>query len=327
MPGHHLHPKTPLYSTPRGSAFCGDSVDWLKDFPDATIDLALTSPPFPLLRQKAYGNKTEDDYLEWLLSFGRVLKAKLKPTASFVVDLGGAYQRGTPTRSLVQWKFVIRMVEDLGYSLAQECYWNNPSKLPSPFEWVNKRKMRLKDPVNTVWWFGQTAWPKADTTRVLAPYSERMQKLLLNPEAYYTAAERPSQHYVSWNFKDNGGALPSHLLTIPNSESNSTYLRACKVAGVKPHPARFPEGLPEFFIKLLTDPDDLVVDLFAGSNTTGAVAEKLGRRWMACELDRSYVAASALRFVQDITRCASIYERLMSEDSFALLEPTARQAG
>ncbi|MHB8696072.1 MAG: DNA-methyltransferase [Solirubrobacteraceae bacterium] len=322
-----FHAQQPLYSTPLGSAFCGDSVDWLMDFPDASIDLALTSPPFPLLRQKAYGNKTEDDYLEWLLRFGRVLKAKLKPTASFVVDLGGAYQRGAPIRSLVQWKFVIRMVEDLGYYLAQECYWNNPSKLPSPFEWVNKRKLRLKDPVNTVWWFGQTAWPKADTTRVLVPYSDRMQKLLLNPEAYYTAADRPSQHYVSWNFKDNGGALPSHLLTIPNSESNGTYLRACKVARAKPHPARFPEGLPEFFIKLLTDPDDLVVDLFAGSNTTGAVAEKLGRRWMACDLDRSYVAASALRFVQDLSRCASIYERLMSGDSFDLMEPTARQAG
>ncbi|HEV2249510.1 MAG TPA: site-specific DNA-methyltransferase [Candidatus Limnocylindria bacterium] len=302
-------------------------MDWLRNFPDASIDLAVTSPPFPLLRQKAYGNKTEDDYLEWLLGFSRGLKAKLKPTGSFVVDLGGAYQRGTPTRSLVQWKFVIRMVEDLGYSLAQECYWNNPSKLPSPFEWVNKRKLRLKDPVNTVWWFGQTAWPKADTRRVLVPYSDRMQKLLLNPEAYYTAADRPSQHYVSWNFKDNGGALPSHLLTIPNSESNGTYLRACKVAGAKPHPARFPEGLPEFFIKLLTDPGDLVVDLFAGSNTTGAVAEKLGRRWMACDLDRSYVAASALRFVQDLSRCTYIYERLMSGDSFDLMEPTARQAG
>jgi DNA modification methylase len=327
VPRRIAHSQKPLYRTPLGCAFFGDSAEWLAGFPDASIDLALTSPPFPLLRQKAYGNRTENDYLDWLLTFGRVLRTKLKPTASLVVDLGGAYQRGTPTRSLVQWKFVIRMVEELGYSLAQECYWNNPSKLPSPFEWVNKRKLRLKDPVNTVWWFGQSAWPKADTTRVLVPYSERMQKLLLNPEAYYTASDRPSQHYVSWNFKDNGGALPSHLLTIPNSESNGTYLRACKLAGAKAHPARFPEGLPEFFVKLLTDPGDLVVDFFAGSNTTGAVAEKLGRRWMACDLDRSYVAASALRFVQDLSRCGSIYERLMTGESFDLMKPDERQAG
>jgi hypothetical protein len=109
------------------------------------------------------GNTVEDDYLEWLLSFARALKPKLADTGSFVIDIGPAYRRGEPARTLVQWKFLIRVVEELGYSLAQECYWQNPSKLPTPIEWVNKRQLRLKDPVNTVWWFGKTAWPKADT--------------------------------------------------------------------------------------------------------------------------------------------------------------------
>ena len=193
-------------------------------------------------RLRPYGNEIEDAYLDWLLGFARALRPKLADDGSFVIDMGGAYQRGTPSRTLVQWKFLIRVVEELGYSLAQECYWYNPSKLPTPFEWVNKRKLRLKDPVNTVWWFGKTDWPKADTTRVLTPYSARMKKLLVNPEGYFTASDRPSQHYVSNNFRDNGGALPSHLLTIPNSESNGAYLRACKLAGVPAHPARFPEA-------------------------------------------------------------------------------------
>lgn len=314
---------TAAYRTGLGAAFCADSQDWLPTLEDASVALAITSPPFALLRPKAYGNEVEDIYLDWLLGFARALRPKLAEDGSFVIDMGGAYQRGTPTRTLVQWKFLIRVVEELGYSLAQDCYWHNPSKLPSPFEWVNKRKLRLKDPVNTVWWFGKNEWPKADTTRVLTPYSDRMKKLLVDPEGYFTASDRPSQHYVSNNFRDNGGALPSHLLSIPNSESNGTYLRACKAAGATGHPARFPEGLPEFFIKLLTDPNDLVVDFFAGSNTSGAVAERLGRRWMTNELDRTYVAASAFRFLDELGDAPDVYQRILAGRSVTFGDPVA----
>lgn len=303
------------YETRLGSAWVGDSLDWMPSLPDDSIDLAITSPPFALLRPKAYGNVIDDEYIAWLLQFARLLKPKLRDTGSLVIDMGGAYQRGAPRRSLVQWKFAIRVVEELGYSLAQDCYWNNPSKLPSPFEWVNKRKIRMKDPVDTVWWFGKTDWPKADTRHVLQPYSDRMRKLLVDPRAYYTAADRPSQHFVSWNFRDNGGALPSHLLTIPNTESNSAYLRACKLAEVPAHPARFPEGLPEFFIRLLTEPGDMVLDFFAGSNTTGWVAERLGRRWSSCELDQAYVAASVFRFLDAADDSRGIYDRIMKGET------------
>jgi site-specific DNA-methyltransferase (cytosine-N4-specific) len=300
----------PAYLTDLGAAWAADSMEWLPTLADGSVALAITSPPFALLRPKAYGNHVEDEYLAWLLGFARELRPKLADDGSFVIDMGGAYQRGEPRRSLVQWKFLVAVVEELGYSLAQECYWENPSKLPSPFEWVNKRKLRLKDPVDTVWWLGKTPWPRADTTRVLRPYSDRMRKLLADPAAYYQAAERPSQHYVSWNFRDNGGALPTHLLTIPNSESNTAYLRACKALGIASHPARFPEALPEFFVNLLTDPGDLVVDFFAGSNTTGSVAERLGRRWASCELHRAYVAASALRFEAARADAAEVVDRL-----------------
>ena len=67
--------------------------------------------------------------------------------------------------------------------------------------------------------------------------------------------------------------IPSNVLEIPNSESNGQYLSGWKVVGAPQHPARFPARLPQFFIRMLTEPDDLVVDIFAGSNTTGWVAE------------------------------------------------------
>ena len=181
---------------------------------------------------------------------------------------------------------------------AEEFFWYNPAKLPSPIEWVNKRKLRAKDSVNTLWWFSKTDFPKANISNVLSPYSDRMLGLLKNSEKWYTPKKRPSGHDISSHFgRDNGGAIPSNLLQISNTESNSAYLRMCKAAGVEGHPARFPFKLPEFFIKFLTEPDDQVLDIFAGSNTTGAAAQALGRRWTAFELDRSYVAASVFRFL------------------------------
>jgi site-specific DNA-methyltransferase (cytosine-N4-specific) len=73
----------------------------------------------------------------------------------------------------------------------------------------------------------------------------------------------------------------------------------CKSLGHESHPARFPVDLPKFFINFLTDPGDLVVDIFSGSNTAGAVAESLGRRWLSIELDRAYAELSAIRFMED----------------------------
>lgn len=293
-----LKPFKPSYTTKFGSTYCGDSLDLLKVLPDNSIHLVMTSPPFALLRKKEYGNKDQHEYIEWLGQFAKLVLQKLKPDGSFVIDMGGAYQKGVPSRSLYNFKTLIHFCEDIGFHLAEDFYWFNPSKLPSPIEWVNKKKVRAKDSVNTVWWLSKTAHPKADVRKVLVPYSARMQKLLENPDKYYDAKKRPSGHDIGKSFgTDNGGAIPSNLLEIPNSESNSTYITHCKRAGLKSHPARFPSKLPEFFIKFLTEPGDLVVDIFGGSCTTGETCERLGRKWLSFELDNEYVAASIYRFL------------------------------
>lgn len=286
------------YTTNLGAQVAGNSLELLGQMPANSVDLFMTSPPFPLLRKKAYGNEDQKDYVEWLTEFAKLAKDALKPTGSLVIDIGGAYQQGVPVRSLHQFRALLAFVDDLGYFLAEEFYWYNPSKLPSPIEWVNKRKIRAKDAVNTVWWLSKTEKPKADVGRVRVPYSKSMQQLLKDPEGYYTPKERPSQHTIGKAFGvDNGGALPSNLLELPNSQSNDAYLRTLKALDLKGHPARFPSKLPEFFVKMLTDPGDLVVDFFSGSNTTGRVAEDLGRKWLAFELDPGYAALSAVRFM------------------------------
>jgi site-specific DNA-methyltransferase (cytosine-N4-specific) len=291
------------YKTPWGEAIIGDSMDVLADLPPSTVDLVVTSPPFALLREKEYGNLDQADYVDWLCSFGPLVKRALKETGSFVVDLGGAYRRGLPVRSLYNFRVLIRMVDEHGFNLAEEFFWHNPGKLPSPIEWVNKRKLRAKDSVNTVWWLSKSPWAKANVSNVLAPYSDRMKKLIEDPERFYRPKGRPSGHDIGNRFgKDNGGAIPSNLLQFPHTESNGQYLRCCKEHGRRPHPARFPKALPEFFIKFLTDPGDLVVDIFGGSGTTGEAAEGLGRKWTTIDLDAEYVKSSLFRFVGDRNR-------------------------
>lgn len=310
---------TPAYHTSMGATFIGDSLELLEELPDESVNLVITSPPFALQRQKEYGNLDQYDYIDWFLQFGRIVHRKLRKDGSFVVDFGGAYMKGVPVRSLYNFRVLIRMVDDLGFFLAEDFYWFNPSKLPSPIEWVNKRKIRVKDSVNTVWWFSKTEWPKADITKVLAPYSDRMKKLIEDPDKFYKPQMRPSGHDISKSFsKDNGGSIPPNLLQIPNSESNGQYLSGCKAADVKRHPARFPAKLPEFFIKMLTEPEDIVVDIFGGSNTTGQVAQSEGRRWMTFEALPEYVAASSFRFLDkgvspEETR--ALYDKIMSGES------------
>lgn len=288
----------PSYYTSFGSAYTGNSLDLLKELSDNSISLVITSPPFALLREKEYGNKSQNEYLEWLTDFARLVYPKLKEDGSFVMDVGGAYQRGMPVRSLYNFKIPIIFCEEVGFHLAEDFYWYNPSKLPSPIEWVNKRKIRVKDSVNNVWWFSKSPFPKANVSNVLSPYSERMQKLLEDPEKYYKPKLRPSGHDISASFSnDNGGAIPSNLLQISNSESNTNYLAACKKLNYKAHPARFPAKLPEFFIKFLTESGDIVLDIFSGSNTTGYVAEQLKRKWFAFDSEIEYTAMSAFRFI------------------------------
>lgn len=307
-----------LYTTDLGSVHVNNALTLLNEVEDNSIDLVMTSPPFALQREKAYGNQNQTEYIDWLMPFCAGVHRVLKPSGSFVLDLGGAYQRGLPVRSLYNYRVLIRLCDELGFHLAEEFFWYNPAKLPSPIEWVNKRKIRAKDAVNTVWWLSKNPFPKADVSKVLVPYSARMKKLQQNPIAYFDAKTRPSGHDIGYQFgKDNGGAIPSNLLEIANTESNSTYLRLCKRLNIDAHPARFPYKLPTFFINFLTEPNDVVLDIFAGSNTTGFAAEQSGRRWIAFEQVKQYAAASALRFVDPEVATSdllTLYQHLLHTD-------------
>lgn len=302
VPDHGVNPRDypakllrSFLKTQHGEILWGDSRAYLfSKVAPASVDLIMTSPPFGLVRKKSYGNEDADQYCDWFRPFAEGFHRVLKDDGSLVIDIGGAWKPGQPTRSLYHFKLLMMLVEEYGFHLCQEHYWWNPSKLPTPAEWVNVRRIRVKDAVNTVWWLSKTPYPKANNKRVLQPYSKSMKHLLKNG---YKAKLRPSGHDISDKFsKDNGGSVPPNLLAIANTESNGRYQDHCRTENIAIHPARFPTQLPEYFLRFLTDPGDLVVDPFGGSCVTGVVAENLKRNWVCCELSEEYLLGAKARF-------------------------------
>lgn len=284
----------PIYTTTFGSMYNADSLDLMRQLPAESVDLVVTSPPYALHFKKEYGNANQAEYVAWLLPFAREIRRVLKPTGSFVLNLGGAWTPGQPTRSLYHFRVLLALVDQIDFHLAQEFFWFNPAKMPAPAEWVNVRRIRVKDSVEYLFWLVKDPLARADNRKVLQPYSEDMKRLIRRG---LKETVRPSGHVINGSFAtDQGGSIPSNLIQCGNNESNSAYIKNCKATGSKVHPARFPAELPRFFIEFLTDQGDTVLGPFAGSNTTGQVAESLRRKWIGVELRADYAEQSRLRF-------------------------------
>lgn len=329
----HPEPKVrwaskPIYQTQLGSMFCGDSAqvlrsDRLKQYLKQA-QLIFTSPPFPLNTKKRYGNLKGEEYIEWFAGFAPLLKKFVRPDGSIVVEIGNAWEPNRPVMSTVVMKALLRFLDKGGLKLCQEFIWYNPARLPSPVQWVNVERIRVKDAFTRIWWMSTTDRPKADNRRVLREYSASMKKLIASGK--YNAGARPSQHVIGKDsFKTNNkGAIPPNviggddansiqamlsgnyenvehlklmtLLKGTNTRSNERYQNFCREHGIALHPARMPPDLVEFFIRFLTEEGDLVLDPFAGSNTTGAIAESQNRRWLSVEADWMYATSSIGRF-------------------------------
>lgn len=297
----------PIYETKLGKAYCLDSLEFMRDIGDGTIDLVVTSPPYALHFKKEYGNASQDKYVSWFLPFANQIKRILKENGSFVLNVGGAWTPGAPVRSLYHFRLLLALCDELGFHLCQEFFWYNPAKMPAPAEWVNVRRIRVKDSVEYLYWLSPTPFPEANNSKVLREYSPDMKRLI---KRGVNKTVRPSGHNITSNFSnDKGGSIPPNLIRCGNNESNSRYMKLCKEMGRKIHPARFPAELPRFFIEFLTEPGQIVLDPFAGSNTTGAVAESLERKWIAVELDKTYVRDSQLRFQFDAAKVEKNVEK------------------
>lgn len=274
-----------------------------------TVDLIFTSPPFPLNRKKKYNNLQGDAYIRWLESFAPLFKKLLKPSGSIVMEVGNSWISGKPIMSTLAMESLLALLRAGEFNLCQQFVWQNPARLPSPAQWVTVERIRVKDSHTHLWWMSPNERPKADNRRVLAEYSASMKQLLKS--GTYNSGARPSQHHIGKKsfLKNNNGAIPgsvikvdhaetapaefpSSVMEIANTHNTTDYQKFCRKYEIVQHPARMPSALAEFFIRFLTEPGDLVLDPFGGSNTTGAAAEKLDRHWITVEPNLTYIAGS-----------------------------------
>jgi site-specific DNA-methyltransferase (cytosine-N4-specific) len=260
-----------------------------------SVKLIFTSPPYPLNRKKKYGNLQGEDYVEWIAALAPRFRELLSDDGSIVMEIGNSWNQGEPTMSTLAIEALLKFLKAADLKLCQQFVCYNPARLPSPAQWVNVERIRVKDSFTHVWWMAPSSRPDASNRRVLVEYSDAMQRLLSRKS--YNSGKRPSEHNIGAKsfLTNNGGAIPSNVLSLTNTIVDD-YLVSCKQNDIQPHPARMPSRLAEFFIRFLTVKRNLVLDPFAGSNTTGAAAEALGRRWISIEPNSDYIAGSKLRF-------------------------------
>lgn len=308
-----------LYKTSLGKYYIGNSEKILS--PDleelrGKVQLILTSPPFPLNNKKSYGNLEGDIYKKWFINLAEIFSPLLKENGSIIIELGNAWEPRRPIQSLLHLESLLGFIKNpnANFRLCQEFICHNPARLPTPAQWVTVDRTRVVDSFTHVWWISKNDNPKADNRKVLRPYSRDMKDLLKRGK--YNAGRRPSEHKINQTsfLKDNDGSimpnllelepinekkeirLPKNVFSIANTKSSDFFLKTCRERNIKPHPARMPIELAMFFIEFLTDPDDIVLDPFAGSNTTGFCAERRGRKWVSIEINEDFSEQSIMRF-------------------------------
>lgn len=288
-----------VFTTSLGTALLAEAESAIALIANKSVDLILTSPPYPLTTKKTYGNFKPDAHIDWLSSLAAGWKEKLTDTGSLILNLADVFTPGAPAISLYQERLLIRLCDELGYTLAQKFYWENSSKMPGPAEWVCVRRIRVTPSIEQVYWLtNNPIAAKANNRQILRSYSQSMQDRIAHGGENNQRHKRPSGHLLKPGAFaiDNGGSIPHNLIIAANTESNSLYQTRCRQEGLPIHPARFPKALPTFFIQFLTEPGNLVFDPLAGSATTAEAAEALGRRWIINERSLTYLQGAALRF-------------------------------
>jgi DNA modification methylase len=276
------------YKTGKGRMFHGRIEDALVS-PEiqkvkGKVNLILTSPPFPLVRKKRYGNETGEVYLSWPESLAGRLADLLADDGSIVIEIGNAWEQGSPVMSTLPVEALLAFKKAAKLHLCQHIICHNPARLPSPAAWVSVRRIRLKDSFTHVWWMSRSKTPKADNRNVLNPYSKDMKRLLRTKQ--YNSGARPSGHVISEKgfLTDHGGSISANVIELDDSRYpdallkytgtawDQNYREYCAQKKLAAHPARMQSSLSAFFIQFLTQKDDLILDPFAGSNTTARSA-------------------------------------------------------
>ena len=291
------------FSTELGMALWANCKDAFSRI-DEPVHLVLTSPPYPLARQRDYGGPGRDEYVDWLTACLEPVVARLAPGASLFLNVSNdIFETGSPARSLYRERLVLALHDRLGLHKMDEWVWHNPSKAPGPIAWASKRRVQVNTAWEPIYWL--TNDPQAcfaDNRRVLKPHSERHAKLIAAGGAKTAAifADGANRRRVGSFGTQTEGSIPRNLLTLRHNCPSQAALRTwAKAEGIPIHGATMPLELAEHVVRFASEPGQLVADPFGGWATTALAAERNDRRWLITERMRAYLHAAQWRLLRE----------------------------
>lgn len=250
----------------------GDCLDVLKRYPAASFDLIVTSPPYADARSSTYGGIHPDRYVEWFLPRAEEFLRVLKPTGSFVLNIKEKAINGERHTYVLE---LILALRKQGWLWTEEYVWHKRNCYPG--KWPN----RFRDAWERCLHFTKERRFKMNQEAVMVPMGDwaqtRLKSLGSNDVVRYDSqvGNAFAKNIANWKGRDK--AFPTNVLHLATE------------CGNKRHSAAFPTALPQWFIRLFTDPGDAVLDPFAGSGTALEAATELGRSAVGIDVSDKFV--------------------------------------
>lgn len=292
--------KLVAFSTDLGVAIFGSNTDIMPGL-DEPIQLCITSPPYPLRKARAYGNpEGEVAYVDFICrSLDPIIK-NLAPGGSVCINLSNdIFEVGSPSRSIYCERLVIALYDRFSLRLMDRLIWQS-SKPPGPVQWASIKRVQLNCSYETILWLSNDPMKvKSDNRRVLEPHTDAHRKFVASGGSSRSAVygDGAYRHRPGAFSGETPGRIPKNIIVRGNRCADTLqYRRDAERLGLPVHGAMMPLSVPDFLIRFLSEPNDLVVDPFGGTIKTGRAAERLGRRWVCVELALQYVRAAAERF-------------------------------
>lgn len=251
----------------------GDCLELMKNIPNNSIDMVFTSPPYAERRKTTYGGIPENDYVDWFLPIGAEIKRILKPTGSFFLNIKPHTNKGE--RSLYVFDLVCQLKRETGFMFVEEYCWTKNA-------FPGSLKGRFKNAFEPVYHFTKGN-PNQITFNPIACGTPIKEESIARTYRKQCGAPKNGSGMTGMNTTNTrnlGLARPSNVINV-NNVSN-------QFSDKQLHPATFPEGLVEFFVKSFTNENDIVLDPFGGSGTTGIVCKNHKRQFILMEKQQEY---------------------------------------
>ncbi len=262
--------------------FMGDCLEVLRQLPSQSVDLIVTSPPYADQRATTYGGLKPNEYVEWFIPIGAELFRVLKDDGTFVLNIKEKTVGGERHTYVIE---LILEMRKLGWRWTEEFIWNKKNSFPG--KWPN----RFRDGWERLLQFNKKKQFNMYQDAVRVPVGDWAKTRLKNLS---DTDKRRDDSKVGSGFGKNVSSwvgretvYPNNVLTLATESSN------------KEHSAVFPVGLPTWFIKLFTQPGDVVLDPFLGSGTTGVAAMRLDRNSIGIEILGEYVELAKKRIAEE----------------------------